>query len=379
MIVSYLIIYIDVLVLLYINFVYADQKKVLVIINGQMRGGLIAWNSLKQYVLDFYNADLAYLGPPTSEHNILYQRAKYIWEEKEHDDWGEVLDAVNNGDTSWRSLCRFNPQTNKVENPEGIYDLQFLGGVKNCHDGSAGILLAYRYLAYKYIQESSFQNVYDWFIYTRSDYTYLCSPPNIDFFLSTTVYVQSVCGYGGLSDRHTYIPSNLVLSALNITADLVNDWHYYYNLKIKKQNLEILIKEYFVKKGIPHDFFRHTAFTVRADNDSTRWRVGKVHEKMIGTGLKVKYLEELDEASKNCEVWFHFYDSNGITKIARLGMKNGDLIKTGSSKAVYLIVNETKSLIPDSNILTAHGWNTSNIKMISEKDFAEIPDGDPIS
>jgi hypothetical protein len=49
-----------------------------------------------------------------------------------------------------------------------------------------------------------------------------------------------------------------------------------------------LIKEYFVKKGIPHDFFRHTAFTVRADNDSTRWRVGKVHEKMMNKLKKIE-------------------------------------------------------------------------------------------
>jgi hypothetical protein len=193
------------------------------------------------------------------------------------------------------------------------FRLQFLGGVKNCHPGSAGILLAYRYLAYKYIQESNLQNVYDWFIYTRSDYTYLCSPPKIDSFLPK-VYVQSVCGYGGLSDRHTYIPSGLVLSVLNLTADLVSDWHFYYNLKMVRPNLENLIMHYFIKKGIPYEFFRHTGFTVRAENDPTRWTEGKVHEKLIDTGLKVKYPEELDEASKNCEVWHHFYDSNGILK-----------------------------------------------------------------
>ncbi|KAK3252765.1 hypothetical protein CYMTET_37956 [Cymbomonas tetramitiformis] len=221
--------------------------RVLVVVNGQLRGGLLAWRSLTKYVLKPYAADLALLGPPETEEakraSYLRKRAKYLWEVVERDDWGEVLDSLSQDHKlrfGWRALCL----SRQVEPPP-----QFLGGVKPCHhNGSAAILLAYRYLALQKLEELELISVYDWFIYTRSDYVYLCPPLPLRLFPKDAIYVPTGQGYGGYTDRHALIPSSLVRLALNITSDFVLHWQYWYDLvdtHLKTQpsqqvNLEVL-------------------------------------------------------------------------------------------------------------------------------------------
>jgi hypothetical protein len=98
------------------------NESVLVIINGQIRGGSIAWKSVQEHLLDFYHADLAFIGPPftpTEDKDLIAfrNRAKYVWEQPELDDWGQVLDSIGNN-SSWRELCthRISPHCRSHEN-----------------------------------------------------------------------------------------------------------------------------------------------------------------------------------------------------------------------------------------------------------------------
>ena len=127
---------------------YATQhsrKRVLVLMNGQMRGGEIAWNSLQKYVLDYYDADLAYIGPPLNRSGVeknVVKRMKMLWEYEDPEDWATYFVRPKHRETdllTLRSICLFR----EIHTSD-----QFLGGVKlnnTCtHPGSAGMLLAYR-------------------------------------------------------------------------------------------------------------------------------------------------------------------------------------------------------------------------------------------
>lgn len=289
----------------------ARPGPVLVILNGQLRGGPVAWSSLQENLLDFYNADLALIGPPFNSSQAgqasesLRRRAKYIWTVPEYSDWGVVLDMIQGNNSNWRALCKYN-STSQVS----AYGLQYLGGVSRCHAGSSGILLAYRYLTSLKLIEHSLVDYYEWFIYTRSDYTYLCHPPSIAKFSSAFVYVPYGEGYGGVTDRHTYIPAHRVLQVLNITTDIVVNWKIWY--ESPASNLEQVIKTYFERAGICYKNFGHTAFTVRRQDDPTRWSHGSPNEVIGKYNLKLKYWGEMAEANESCNVWAKFHESHDM-------------------------------------------------------------------
>jgi hypothetical protein len=67
-------------------------------------------------------------------------------------------------------------KSTEVELKSGRSVKALLGGVGQCHPGSAGILLAYRYVAWYLLQELQLLQHYRWIIFTRSDYLFACPP-----------------------------------------------------------------------------------------------------------------------------------------------------------------------------------------------------------
>jgi len=64
---------------------------------GNLRGGEVAWKTLYEQVLDLNSADLALMigaTPPENRTSSLYQRAKYLWEFHEYEDWADDLDLI---------------------------------------------------------------------------------------------------------------------------------------------------------------------------------------------------------------------------------------------------------------------------------------------
>jgi hypothetical protein len=69
-------------------------NRTIVFLIGNLRCGEPAWESLYKNVLDFNSADLGLVvGASDDKYNdaSLWKRAKYIFREKEYDDWGDAL------------------------------------------------------------------------------------------------------------------------------------------------------------------------------------------------------------------------------------------------------------------------------------------------
>jgi len=284
-----------------IKYYNETSMRALVIIFGQLRGGPLAWESLLRFVLDFYRADLAIVGTPSNESTSLpiRERALYTWKINSSD-VGSVLDDAANGNSTWRVLCR--------------PDVQFLGGIPKCLNGSGGgsggILLALRYVAYRQIVSLKLNLIYDWFIFTRSDFLYLCSPPPLQTYAPNAIYVPHGQKWGGYNDKHAVLPSSLVLPFLNLTADLVNDWAFYINAIQNNsfgrlKNFETLQRIYFEKVNITVVHQGHVAFTVRRPIDPSNWSPGYSRPKVSRYGLLTKYPLEILEAERSCDVWVH--------------------------------------------------------------------------
>ena len=69
-------------------------NRTIVFLIGNLRCGEPAWESLYKNVLDFNNADLGLVvGSSDDKYNdaSLWKRAKYVFREKEYEDWGDAL------------------------------------------------------------------------------------------------------------------------------------------------------------------------------------------------------------------------------------------------------------------------------------------------
>ena len=276
-----------------------SRKRVLVFLNGQMRGGEVAWKSLQKYVLDYYEADLAYIGPPLNRKGIgknIARRMKWIWEYEDPEDWATYFvrpEHRENDLFTLRSICFFRKGGD-----------QFLGGVKlndTCaHPGSAGMLLAYRRLALEKVIEKSLNSKYDWIIYSRTDYLYLCHPPSLEVFNEDFIYVPRGEEYGGITDRLHYIPAKLIIKALNITNDILSDPFAWLMPLGAGANLEKLLNTYYRKMNISFEKFPHVAFTVRTEYDPSSWSQGFQYRTLQDFHLSPKYRDEMQESFENC-------------------------------------------------------------------------------
>ena len=132
----------------------------LVIVNGQIRGGPHCWLTFKRYVLDYFMADLALLKPRVNENDeavFWEQRARFVMDVEEHEEWGTELTRINGGNSSWDILIKNTTQFRTL-----------LGGVQG-QIGSSGILLAYRHYARFFLRDILRTEAYQWVVYVRSD------------------------------------------------------------------------------------------------------------------------------------------------------------------------------------------------------------------
>lgn len=294
------------------------DPKVLVIVYGTLRGGVLAWESFSEHVLDYYKADLALL-TPVNEHNYFDGRIKYDWRFDEREDWSKVFDETAGNEfvkTNWRSLC----DGHEALVLEGMLSGCTTSGLKN----SGGIQLAMRELSRRHIEELRLNQQYDFFIFTRSDFLYVCLPPPISLLTSgmNQVLIPKGEAYGGYSDRLAIVPAGLILQMLNITVDVVNNFNEWidifdlhrggkdasplYRDHHAQAGIEFTLWAYLHKTGIDVITFPHTAFTV---HESTRnggdWtnHNGKGENKGLLQyfGLTVKYSTEYNDALEQCD------------------------------------------------------------------------------
>ena len=270
------------------------SRKALVIVIGSIRGGHYAWKSFQRNLLLALDADFAYLGP--DDPKLMTQAVDYNWQYADLADWGAFFDTMASS-RAWRHMCS--------EFPRG--GAQFLGGVRDCQPGSAGLLLAYREILLERILQHGLMEKYEWFVLTRSDQLHLCEHEPLQSMNRTSVNVAEGEDYGGISDRHAVYPRSVVLQGLGVTRDLLHNsqgYVRYFNDTGIHMNLEAVLKRYFDKSGLPVQRFRRSFFGVARRCDKTRWSEGTNHSIGDILGLKIKYVTELEEAQRVCEVNF---------------------------------------------------------------------------
>ncbi|CAF4153388.1 unnamed protein product [Adineta steineri] len=274
------------------------KQRVLVITIGQIRGGEIAWKSLQKFLLQPFNAHLAIYVSNWQTRTLLHDMAQYIWIVPEYTDWGAVFEMiaktchVNSNIGKWRKYCKIPGQ--------------FMGGVANCsHSGSAGILLAFRWLVQQKLLEFNLLDKYDWFILTRADELYLCNHHDFLEMNKNHALLPTGENYGGWSDRHIIGKSSNFLKMMNITTDLICKPDFW--LKTLKRlrgevNLESIQKIIWSHMKLEVSEFPRSMFTVKREQDATRWSNGISHPDVEIFGLKIKYPDEFTAAVKHCKI-----------------------------------------------------------------------------
>lgn len=282
-----------------------NKPNVLVVVNGQPRGGDLAWKSLHKHVLQPNNAHLAtYLTPVGNATNqtLLERMAHYTWRlpEPPNGDYGTWVDEA-------AELC---PHTDGGEWPQLCdYDEGkplWGGSLTRCpkHVSKSGVHLGYRWHIHQKIMALNLHHQYDYIIYTRADYLYLCDHTSPATINGSQVWVPFGEEYGGYTDRHVVGTGSIMLEALNITQEIVCRSKHYAALIVpaKTNNVEQLQALVWKNIGLEVGQFPFVAFTVRSEGDPASWTPGDEHHELSQFGVRVKYQTELNDAVKHCNV-----------------------------------------------------------------------------
>lgn len=257
--------------------------KVLYIILSQTRAHELTFNKFKQHVLDHLKCDLAVCASPESKDGDMFTKtAKYTWFYPEVDDWSVAYDEMF-GHKNWRSIL-------KIKN-------QVFGGIldeNHQHPGSAGILIFFRWFLLQNLIKNNLIDKYDFFIVSRSDYLYHSNHPLITCNTSKKyIYIPQGEDYDGITDRYMLVSNENIVHALSIADNFLSDPDKFIKDTsfFQSWNLERLIYWHFHKKGLIVKRFPRIMFTVRGQNDETRWTGGEFNKDI---NLIVKYSSEYD-------------------------------------------------------------------------------------
>jgi hypothetical protein len=266
------------------------QNKTLVIIIGSLRGGEKSWHSMYKHLLDENNADLALMVGEGGNHTLSpYQRAKYVWEFKEYEDWADAIDLIDG--PAWRETV-----LPKVLKKSGI-----VGGVTG-YVGSGAIIFMARFWVQQKLDDLNLLDVYDRVVLTRSDYFYACAH-NLQQLDPRYIWIPAGEDYGGLSDRHWILNKYHVRRALRINENLVKR-HQYLFVRYLGMNPELMIRFCWTIEGLfPHQVrrFARSQYTVFiAGVDKSRWEQKKSRG-MDDQGHYLKYQNEYYFAKCYCE------------------------------------------------------------------------------
>lgn len=249
------------------------HRDVLVVMFGNMRGGPLAWGSLKQHVLNPYNADLALLTDLNQCDSVLKNWAKFMWDVPEVSDWGRYIDSYY-GNISWRNV--FCP----------LKSDQF-GAVRHCghHKGSGSIGLVFREEMRQHIPEVKH---YKWIVFTRSDFLYECNIPNFTNYDPSFAYVKST-GHHITTDRLIVVPQHLMHHAFNIMQFILFNHETWIEKELYHGGIEMAIAYYFKQTNFPFKYIDIPAGNVKRPTDATRWNGGQDFQELLPFNLKRKY------------------------------------------------------------------------------------------
>jgi hypothetical protein len=190
---------------------------------------------------------------------------------------------------------------------------QFLGGIKddhNQHQGSAGILIFFRWFLLKNLIDNDLINKYDRFVITRSDFIYQLPHPKLEHLNDKNIWIPDSENYGGYTDRHVILSKSNIESYLNILNNFVlfsND--YFMKMKnFNEWNLERLIYFHLTQNNVLHLVKEspYVMYSVRNINGSTRWSEGVFSNHL---GYYIKYDTEYEKSS----YYKNVFEKSGLT------------------------------------------------------------------
>jgi hypothetical protein len=259
--------------------------KTLVILIGNARGGEETWNTMYKNLLEPYNADLALcFGEVKERTSSLYQRAKYIWEIPEYQNWREFYDF------------NFNSKWDLFFIQQKYVDETLKGGIDD-FKGSGAIIFAFRHYLLK--NKIEFINQYDRIILTRSDFYYIDKHPILPLGKLYSVEGEE---YGGISDRHFIFDSDMSNNVLGILDFLCSESSLETLNKFEENSLnpEKALLIFFKHNEIFQklEFHKRVQFTVAIEGDLTRWK-NSSHFIPGFKNIKYKYVSEYEVALNN--------------------------------------------------------------------------------
>jgi len=261
------------------------MERTLVILLGNPRGGEKAWDSMYNNLLFPYNADLALCFGFREDKSIsLYERAKYIWEIPEYEEWAYYYVENLGEEGYWKKSFVLGSTTGF----SGIYGTR----------GSSAITLAFRHYLLKNKREIICS--YDRIILTRSDFFYVKEHPILpnDHF-----WVPSGENFGGMTDRHHIFPSSDIDDVFGIIERYVNTEKLFEDYKDNPDslNIESCYLKYFdsIEYSKKIREFPSVSFTVKTQEDATRWYPGNGSNVPYNDDLFLKYEGEYEQCMKN--------------------------------------------------------------------------------
>jgi hypothetical protein len=273
----------------------------LVIILAETRAHKTTFENIKKNLINELNADLCVCIGTNEDYdyeNPFYKLAKYRFCYKEPEDFGEAFDYASKiicekPDVSWRDIHNI-PKIDDTEH-------QFMGGVKypnRQHDGSAGILIFFRWFLLHNLREHNLLDKYDYFIITRSDYIYKIPHMSSCMFNPSYILTLDCEKYGGITDRHTVVPKKYIETYLNIFELFVLHTEKYKNILINEKNLinlERLISIHLITHGLGPIIknIPCVMYTIREKDGNTKWSKGYWSEALE---YYIKYPQEFKSA-----------------------------------------------------------------------------------
>lgn len=249
---------------------------------GNARGGEKTWNSLYENLLQPYNSDLALCFGSKENKNIsLYQKAKYIWELPEYENWKDYYTQFCNG---------YLEKSFSLGKNDGL-----MGGIDN-NIGSGAVTFAFRHFIKNNKKEVLEQ--YDRIILTRSDFYYAYKQQILS---NNYFWIVEGEDYGGVCDRMHVFPSTMIDSVLGVVEYMDTEDGYKEILNCRGiRNPESVLKLCFQKNGILNKLkrFPRVNYTVSTDGDPTRWMKGTI-EDPNNPELKIKYKNEYIDCMNN--------------------------------------------------------------------------------
>jgi hypothetical protein len=262
------------------------RQRVLVAVVAETRAWEVTAESFFSNVLDELGADLALCIGDHEGPNPMHERARFVWQAKEPENWSEEYDRKA-GSSDWRVLLR--------------PGAQLLGGIEDSTElGSGAIVQYFRQFLKESIEREGIAGDYDWLIVTRSDLLWPIPHPSTRYLSSRHIYALDGEGYTGLCDRHLVVPRSYIGRVLEVAdpiftdprglqrqldrISLAQDWHVLNPERFQAARFKTLGLLRRVR------YLPYVPYLVRAPGNTTRWTQGQLDEEL---GAYIKYPTEL--------------------------------------------------------------------------------------